>query len=191
MGARLDEHGLTPKKKMFADEYIKTGNIYRSYLETHVAKEGTKRATVEKVAQKLIRDLPVEEYISKVRDQRAKESKVDDQYIANALLAVIHNNAGKGSSVRAIELLGRMQGKFWEKPAKRLDGDVAMDNNTKATQQILNMMRDGLITEESAGIWIHSLDQKSKLEERENTNKEILEKLNTINSAMEKRDEQA
>ena len=62
-----------------------------------------------------------------------------------------------------------------------------MDNNTKATKQIINMMKEGLITEESASAWIQSIDQKSKLEERENTNKEILEKLNTINSAMEKK----
>ena len=189
MGARLDEHGLTPKKKMFADEYIKTGNIYRSYLETHVVHEGTKKATAEKQASRLVKEPGIDKYINKMRELREKESKVDDQYIENALLAVIHNNAGKGSSVRAIELLGKIQGKFWEKPAKKMEGEVELDDNTIATKQILSMMNKGLITEESASTWIHTLDQKSKLEERENTNKEILEKLNTINSAMEKRDE--
>ena len=189
MGARLDEHGLTPKKKMFADNYLKCGNLYKSYCDSHVVNEGTKKSTAEKQASRLVREPGIAQYIRNVREQKAKESKVDDQYIEDALLAVIVNNTGKGSAVRAIELLGKIHGKFWEKPAKKLESDVNLDDNTIATKQILSMMNKGLITEESASTWIHTLDQKSKLEERENTNKEILEKLNTINSAMEKRDE--
>lgn len=191
MGARLDEHGLTPKKKMFADEYLKTGNMHQSYLSTHVVKEGTKRGTTEQQAKRLVREPSVEAYIKKKQAELAAKSDVDTRFVINALMQVVNNNVGKHTSVRALELLGKIHGYFWEKPAKKLDGEVSMDNNTKATQQILNMMREGLITEESAAAWIQSIDQKSKLEERENTNKEILDKLNTINSAMEKKDEQA
>ena len=83
-----------------------------------------------------------------------------------------------------------MQGHFWEKPAKKLNADLDVSNNTKAVGQILNMMREGLITEESAAAWIQSLDQKSKIEERENTNNEILEKLDSLNSAMDNRSDE-
>lgn len=187
--ARLDEHGLTPKKKMFADEYLKTGNLYKSYCASHIVLEGTIKNTVEKKASRLVREGVVEAYIKKKQAELAAKSDVDTRFVINALMQVVNNNVGKHTSVRALELLGKIHGYFWEKPAKKLDGEVSMDNNTKATQQILNMMREGLITEESAAAWIQSIDQKSKLEERENTNKEILEKLNTINAAMEHRDE--
>lgn len=187
--ARLDEYGLTPKKRMFADEYLKTGNLSRSYSTTHVIREGTKKSAVDEQASRLVREPQVAEYIRVRRAEQTERLQIDSDYVAKALLAVVEKNPGKACSIRAAELLGKMQGHFWEKPAKKLGADITMDNNTKATRQILNMMKEGLITEESASAWIQSIDQKSKLEERENTNKEILEKLNTINDAMEHRDE--
>ncbi len=187
MSSRLDEHGLTPKKKMFVDEYCLNGNLYKSYCMTHVVNELTKKASVENQASKLIREPQVAAYLKVRRDEQATRLNIDADYVAKALLSVVEQNPGKACSIRAAELLGKMQGHFWEKPAKKLGSDITMDNNTKATKQILNMMKEGLITEESASAWIQSIDQKSKLEERENTNKEILEKLNTINSAMEKK----
>ena len=63
MGARLDEHGLTPKKKMFVDDYIKTGNLYKSYCATHVVNEMTKKNTVEKRASEMIREQEVAAYL--------------------------------------------------------------------------------------------------------------------------------
>lgn len=190
MTARLDEHGLTPKKKMFADEYLKSGNLYRSYLASHDIKKDWKRSSIEKRGQKLIREYPVEAYVKKMQAERAHKYEVDAMYVLNGLKSVVESNYGKQPSVRALELIGKMQGYFWEKPAKKLEGQVDVSNNTRAIEQIVKMLGDGLITEESAAAWLQTIDQKSKVEERENTNKEILEKLNTINSAMEKKDEQ-
>ena len=190
MGARLDEHGLTPKKKMFVDDYIKTGNLYKSYCATHVVNEMTKKNTVEKRASEMIREQEVAAYLKARKAEQDSRLNIDSDYVANALLAVVEQNPGKACSIRAAELLGKMQGHFWEKPAKKLNADLDVSNNTKAVGQILNMMREGLITEESAAAWIQSLDQKSKIEERENTNNEILEKLDSLNSAMDNRSDE-
>lgn len=184
---RYDEHGLTPKKKMFADEYCKCGNLYRSYCATHTVNEGTKKGTVEHQAGRLVREPAVEAYIKKKQEAIAAKCDIDTQFVIKSLIKVVEQNAGKHTSVRALELLGKINGYFWEKPARKFEGDIELTNNSKAAEQVLQMMKDGLITEESANAWIHSLKQKSDIEEKENTNKEILEKLDTLNNSLDKR----
>lgn len=64
---------LTPKQKMFADEYILTGNATQSYLKAY--KCGIKAA--ESSSSEILRNPKVKEYIKYVNE------KLEDDKIAN------------------------------------------------------------------------------------------------------------
>jgi len=182
MTISVDEDGLTIREKLFCDEYCQNSNAYRSYIKVYTVKENTKKHTVEREAERLVRKPRLQEYIKKKRLELSERTRINTDYFVEVLCEIIENNRGKPSANRSIELLGRLHGVWWDKPTRKIEEDIPLDDNTESMKKILYLLKNGSITEESATTWIHLLNQKSNVNERENINKEILEKIDQINS---------
>lgn len=126
---------LTPKKKKFADEFLKCGNQSEAYRRAYNCKN-MKPVTITEAASKLMRDYDV---ITRIKEQREKLNKsniADAQEIQETLTKLIRgeieeeciSSLGKGNGVfepikvkkeispkdriKAGELLAKMSGAF-------------------------------------------------------------------------------
>ncbi len=180
---------LTLKQKAFVNEYIKCGSQIEAFMKAYNKDCATNSHRAE--ASMIFKKQHVHKYyedqmegLSKeLINQRAevvKESLVDEKYIIENLIAIINENEGKPCAVKAIELLGRHVGLFWEAPAKGLPKRFSTEDNAKAVKQVTEMVQDGMVTQSAASNLMSLIDNKSKIEEREETNSEILEKLNNL-----------
>jgi hypothetical protein len=180
---------LSLQQRAYIDEYIKCGSQIDAFVKTYGKTKVNRNTRID--ASRVFRRKLVHEYYEqqmekmseKIVDERSiiiKESLVDEKYIIENLIAIINENEGKPCAVKALELLGRHLGLFWEAPAKGLPKRFSTEDNAKAVKQVTEMVQDGMVTQSAASNLMSLIDNKSKIEEREETNSEILEKLNNL-----------
>jgi len=187
MAKVVEKERLTQKQRLFVNEYCRTGNAYQSYIKVFTVEKDSKRNNVEKKVSLMVRKNPVKNYIEQRQRDIEKSSKADALFVVNSLLEVVDNNKGKSCSIKAIELIGKLQGMFWEIPARKLDENVGVDNNIESIKKIVQMTESGKISEGCANNWIQMLEQKSRIEEREQVNKEIISRLDRFEGMMKER----
>lgn len=129
---------LTPKKKKFADEYVKCGNQSEAYRRAYNCKN-MKPETITEAASKLMQDYDVATRIKKVQEKIEKKNVLSAQQLQEELTSyildgkeeeciVIEANRDKSSTARrmtkkvqpkdklkAIELLCKLAGYNLEK----------------------------------------------------------------------------
>lgn len=180
---------LTLKQKAFIDDYLICGNKLEAYVKAYSKKnvnKNTRKDACETFKKKLVQKYYEDQMViinKSFTDKHNKiieESLVDKKYIIKNLVKVIDENEGKPCAVKALELLGRHVGLFWAAPAEEMSKRFVIEDNAKAVKQITEMVQDGTVTISAASDLMALIDDKSKIEEREDTNSEILEKLNNL-----------
>lgn len=101
--------GLTLKQKLFADEYIKTGNGTQSVLKAYNANENTARA----MATENLAKQNVAAYIAK----RMNARELNREYVLNKLIDELEdkNEDNPVVRVKVLELLGKALRMYSEK----------------------------------------------------------------------------
>lgn len=187
MGGKVDKEGLTQKQRLFVNEYCRSGNAYQAYIKIYEIEEDSRRTTIDQRVRQTLRKESVQNYIKERNLAIEKSSKADALFVINSLLKVVEDNEGKSCSIKAIELVGKLQGMFWEIPGRKLEENISVDNNIEAIKKIVAMAQCGQISEGCATNWIQMLEQKSKVEEREGVNKEIIERLDKFDDMMKEK----
>jgi len=176
---------LTQKQVNFLEKYLDIGNKYEAYLATYRHNKRVKHNVIHEEIRRIFRSPLVQAYVERRRNEIAEKTDVNKQFIVAELLKVVVNHSGEAASLKALELLGRTGGMFWEIPARALPDELPNDNNIAAARSIHDMAQNGEISEGCAKNWLDMLGVKSSIEEKEGTNKEILEKLDKLNKVDE------
>lgn len=92
---------FTPKKKFFADEYLKDLNATKAAIRA-----GYSKRTAGSQGQRLLMDVDIKKYIKKAKAERSKRTKIDADWLlsrlaeeAEADVADLYNKSGGLKSV--------------------------------------------------------------------------------------------
>ena len=81
--------GLTPKQEKFANLYVELGNASEAYRQAYNVGVNTTAESINVNASKLLSDAKVSLRVEELREETAKEHKIDRSFIVNGLLEVI------------------------------------------------------------------------------------------------------
>ena len=105
--------GITVKQKMFADEYIKTGNATQSYISAGYKARGN---GAEVNACKLLRNTKVRDYIRKRNKELDKSTIADMQEVKEFWTNMLRNRAADPKDrLKASELIAKTNGAFLDR----------------------------------------------------------------------------
>lgn len=105
--------GMTVKQKMFADEYIKTGNATQSYISAGYKARGN---GAEVNACKLLRNTKVRDYIRKRNKELDKSTIADMQEVKEFWTNMLRNRAADPKDrLKASELIAKTNGAFLDR----------------------------------------------------------------------------
>lgn len=74
---------LTPKQKLFADEYLKDLNATQAAIRA-----GYSKKTAQEQSSRLLSNVMVQKYIAEAMEQRTKEVKTDANYVLQRLVEI-------------------------------------------------------------------------------------------------------
>jgi phage terminase small subunit len=115
--------GMTVKQKMFADEYIKTGNATQSYISAGYKARGN---GAEVNACKLLRNTKVRDYIRKRNKELDKSTIADMQEVKEFWTNMLRNRAADPKDrLKASELIAKTNGAFLDRVEH--SGDIKVE----------------------------------------------------------------
>lgn len=105
--------GMTVKQKMFADEYIKTGNATQSYISAGYKARGN---GAEVNACKLLRNTKVRDYIRKRNKELDKSTIADMQEVKEFWTNLLRDKeTDTKDRLKASELIAKTNGAFLDR----------------------------------------------------------------------------
>jgi phage terminase small subunit len=105
--------GMTVKQKMFADEYIKTGNATQSYISAGYKARGN---GAEVNACKLLRNTKVRDYIMKRNKELDKSTIADMQEVKEFWTNLLRDKkTDTKDRLKASELIAKTNGAFLDR----------------------------------------------------------------------------
>jgi len=174
---------LNQKTIAFLEEYLKTGEKYKSFVSVFGDMSGDQ---AEVRMRAYFSDSIVKDYIEKRRADIRGNTNLDANYIIEGLMAIVEAHPGDHKTTKALEMLGKMIGIFWEPPSRALP-DQLPTNPEEASAMILHMASVGVISETCAKTWIEMLNAKYSVDEKFRINKEINEKLDLLTKRISRR----
>jgi phage terminase small subunit len=104
---------ITAKQKMFADEYIKTGNAKQSYINAGYSARGN---SAEANASRLLRNDKVLAYIKRKNQEIDKDTIADMQEVKEFWTNMLRNRAADPKDrLKASELIAKTNGAFLDR----------------------------------------------------------------------------
>jgi phage terminase small subunit len=104
---------ITAKQKMFADEYIKTGNAKQSYISAGYSARGN---AAEANASRLLRNDKVLAYIKRRNQEIDKDTIADMQEVKEFWTNMLRNRAADPKDrLKASELIAKTNGAFLDR----------------------------------------------------------------------------
>ena len=103
------DENLTIKQRMFVDEYLTHLDVARAALKCGFSPETGRR---------LLNRVYVRAAIKKRLEERKKRLKLSEEYVIDRLIREVekeHGDTHASARVRALELLGRHLGMFWDR----------------------------------------------------------------------------
>ncbi len=105
--------GMTVKQKMFADEYIKTGNAKQSYINAGYSARGN---SAEANASRLLRNDKVLAYIKQRNQEIDKDTIADMTEVKEFWTNMLRNRAADPKDrLKASELIAKTNGAFLDR----------------------------------------------------------------------------
>jgi len=104
---------ITAKQKMFADEYIKTGNAKQSYISAGYSARGN---AAEAAASRLLRSVKVRDYIRQRNKELDKDTIADMTEVKEFWTNMLRNRAADPKDrLKASELIAKTNGAFLDR----------------------------------------------------------------------------
>ena len=104
---------ITAKQKMFADEYIKTGNAKQSYISAGYSARGN---AAEAAASRLLRNVKVRDYIRQRNKELDRDTIADMQEVKEFWTNILRNKAADSKDrLKASELIAKTNGAFLDR----------------------------------------------------------------------------
>ena len=104
---------ITAKQKMFADEYIKTGNAKQSYINAGYSARGN---AAEAAASRLLRNVKVRDYIRQRNKELDRDTIADMQEVKEFWTNILRNKAADSKDrLKASELIAKTNGAFLDR----------------------------------------------------------------------------
>jgi phage terminase small subunit len=114
---------ITAKQKMFADEYIKTGNAKQSYINAGYSARGN---SAEANASRLLRNDKVLAYIKRRNQEIDKDTIADMQEVKEFWTNMLRNRAADPKDrLKASELIAKTNGAFLDRVEH--SGDIKVE----------------------------------------------------------------
>lgn len=88
---------LTPKQKIFCDEYLVDLNATRAYKVAYPSCK--KEETINAAASRMLRNVKVKDYIDKRMKDREKRTEITQDKVLNELAAIAFSNGSKYAKV--------------------------------------------------------------------------------------------
>lgn len=116
---KLNEYGLTPQQEIFVNEYIKTGNGYRSYIKAYPKAEKWTRACADSACSRLLDNDKINARIKAHNDAIEKSTqesiKLNKRKILNEIIELQQSckqdGAGQNSTqLQTLKLLSQIAG---------------------------------------------------------------------------------
>ena len=116
---KLNEYGLTPQQEIFVNEYIKTGNGYRSYIKAYPKAKKWTRACADSACSRLLDNDKINARIKAHNDAIAKSTqesiKLNKRKILNEIIELQQSckqdGAGQNSTqLQTLKLLSQIAG---------------------------------------------------------------------------------
>jgi len=142
----LDEFGLTPKQRLFADEYIISGHATNSAIKAGYSKKSAQEISSENLSKPIIKA-----YVDQRRAKVAEKFEITQEYVLKGIKEIHEFNkqketstSGEGdnvvlkekmidanASLRAAEMLGKSVGVklFVESKEVKVTADIALDDS--------------------------------------------------------------
>lgn len=140
MAKRYNEHGLTQQQEIFVNEYIKTGNGYRSYLVAYPKAKNWTRACTDSACSRLLDNDKVNARIKAHNDAIAKSTqesiKLNKRKILNEIIELqqsIKTDKGQTNvNLQALKLLSQIAGLLQENKTEiNINNNIALGEVTE------------------------------------------------------------
>lgn len=141
---RLNEYGLTPQQETFVNEYIKTGNGYRSYIKAYPKAEKWTKNAVYVQTNKILNNSKVNLRIKAYNDEIAKSTqesiKLNKRRILNEIIELQQSckNDGAGQNttqLQALKLLSQIAGLLQENKT-----EINITNNNQTVNEVIGYL---------------------------------------------------
>ena len=142
---KLNEFGLTPQQEIFVNEYIKTGNGYRSYIKAYPKAEKWTRACADSACSRLLDNDKINARIKAHNDAIAKSTqesiKLNKRKILNEIIELqqgIKSDKGQTNvNLQALKLLSQIAGLLQENKT-----EININNNNNIAVQNVSEFLD-------------------------------------------------
>ena len=139
---------LTPKQKIFADEYLIDLNATRAYRAAYPSVK--KEQTAAQAGSRMLRNVKVAAYISERMEERKKRTEITQDRVLNELAAIAFSNAADYAKVVERQATAEVDGNII--PLVGEDGEPILyrtveleltDNLTEEQQRALGTIKKG------------------------------------------------
>ena len=141
---KLNEYGLTPQQEVFVNEYIKTGNGYRSYIKAYPKAAKWTRACTDSACSRLLDNSKVNARIKAYNDEIAKSTqesiKLNKRRILNEIIELQQScksdGAGQNTTqLQALKLLSQIAGLLQENKT-----EINITNNNQTVNEVIGYL---------------------------------------------------
>ena len=141
---KLNEYGLTPQQEIFVNEYIKTGNGYRSFLKAYPKAEKWTKNAVYVQTNKILNNSKVNLRIKAYNDEIAKSTqesiKLNKRRILNEIIELQQSCKSDGAGQNAtqlqtLKLLSQIAGLLQENKT-----EINITNNNQTVNEVIGYL---------------------------------------------------
>ncbi len=123
----MSEKKLTPKQKVFCDEYIKTLNSTQSAI-----KAGYSKNSARTIASKLLTKDNIKDYINQRLEKKEDKRIASQDEVLEKITEVLRDDeAKKGDILKACDLMGKRYALFTEKIEHSGSVDIKLEDYFK------------------------------------------------------------